>query len=115
MTDPLAVADQEKIPDLKLETILDGQNDRGIPQVKFLDDIDAFSKTFDPPASAELLIGAYSDIFSKFKSYEASLTQKREFGTQYCPQCGAWYAHLAKPSTNDGHQSSRHTLTKQDP
>jgi hypothetical protein len=47
--------------------------------VKFLDDIGAFSKTFDPPASAELLIGAYSDIFAKFKSYEGSLAQKREF------------------------------------
>lgn len=45
--------------------------------VKFLDDIGAFSKTFDPPASAELLIGAYSDIFAKFKSYEGSLAQKR--------------------------------------
>ena len=86
MSDPLAVAaDDEKIPDLKLETILEGQNDRGIPKVKFLDDIEAFSKTFDPPASAELLIGAYSDMFSKFKSYEASLTQKREFGTRWCP------------------------------
>lgn len=88
MSDPLAVAEQDKIPDLKLEAILEGQNDRGIPKVKFLDDIDAFSKTFDPPASAELLIGAYSDIFSKFKSYEASLTQKREFGTRWIRSCG---------------------------
>ena len=80
MSDPYAAAvvDAEKIPDLKLDTILEGQNERGIPIVKFLEDIDTFSKTFDPPASAELLIGAYSDIFAKFKSYEASLTQKRE-------------------------------------
>ena len=77
MSTPVAI-DEEKVPDLKLESITDGQNDRGIPMVKFLDDIGAFSKTFDPPASAELLIGAYSDIFAKFKSYEGSLAQKRE-------------------------------------
>ena len=61
---------------LKLDSITDGVNEHGIPKVKFLEDITAFSKTFDPPASAELMIGAYSDIFGKFKTYEGSLVQK---------------------------------------
>jgi hypothetical protein len=34
---------------------------------------------FTPPASPELLIGAYSDIFSKFKVYETTLNQRSEF------------------------------------
>lgn len=69
-------AEEEPVADLQLESITDGQSERGIPVVKFLDDITAFSTSFDPPASAELLIGAYSDLFSKFKSYEGSLSQK---------------------------------------
>ena len=47
--------------------------------MKFVDDIGEFANSFSPPASAELLIGAYSDLFAKFKSYEESLSQKREW------------------------------------
>ena len=64
---------------LSLESITDGQNERGIPAVKFLEDIGAFADQFTPPASPELLIGAYSDIFAKFKAYETSLNQKSEY------------------------------------
>lgn len=95
MSTPVAI-DEEKVPDLKLESITDGQNDRGIPMVKFLDDIGAFSKTFDPPASAELLIGAYSDIFAKFKSYEGSLAQKREF--LFCRNCSSVFTPIQSSS-----------------
>ena len=63
---------------LKLESITDGFNPRGIPTVKFVDDIGEFANSFSPPASAELPIRAYSDLFAKFKSYEESLSQKRE-------------------------------------
>lgn len=63
---------------LSLESITDGQNERSIPAVRFLDDIGAFADQFTPPASPELLIGAYSDIFSKFKAYETTLSQKSE-------------------------------------
>lgn len=63
---------------LSLESITDGQNESGIPAVRFLDDIGAFADQFTPPASPELLIGAYSDIFAKFKAYETSLNQKSE-------------------------------------
>ena len=61
---------------MKLESITDGENEHGVPKVKFVEDITSFANTFDPPASAELMIGAYSDLFAKFKTYEGSLTQK---------------------------------------
>jgi hypothetical protein len=62
---------------MSLESITEGKNPRGIPAVKFLDDIDAFAKSFDgEPASPELLIGAYSDILVKYKQMEVSLDRK---------------------------------------
>jgi len=64
---------------LKLESITDGQNERGIPAVKFIDDIEAFASSFTPPASAELLIGAYSDLFAKYKRYEDTLNRKSAY------------------------------------
>jgi hypothetical protein len=74
-----ALAEEAENTSLSLEDITDGKTERGIPQAKFIDDIGKFAKSFSPPASAELLIGAYSDLFSKFKAYEQSLSQKREF------------------------------------
>jgi prefoldin subunit 5 len=64
---------------ISLESLTEGQNERDIPAVRFLDDIGAFADQFTPPASPELLIGAYSDIFSKFKAYETTLSQRSEF------------------------------------
>lgn len=61
---------------LKLESITDGSNENGVPKVKFVEDITSFVNTFEPPASAELMIGAFSDIFGKFKTYEGSLAQR---------------------------------------
>lgn len=61
---------------LNLESIVEGENERGVPAVKFIDDVGAFSEQFTPPASPELLIGAFSDIFGKFKALEANLSQK---------------------------------------
>lgn len=47
-----------------------------VPKARFIEDIDAFSTSFDPPASAELMIGAYSDLFGKLKALEESLAQR---------------------------------------
>jgi hypothetical protein len=69
-----------KLEDMSLLSITDGENERGIPFVKFIDDVEAFATTFTPPASAEVLIGAYSELHSKFKTFETSLSQKRKFG-----------------------------------
>lgn len=74
---PTKAGDEEAIPDMSLLSITDGENERGIPVVKFIDDVGAFTESFTPPASAELLIGAYTELHSKFKTYEISLTQKR--------------------------------------
>ncbi|KAL3795028.1 hypothetical protein HJC23_006349 [Cyclotella cryptica] len=71
-TDPDAA-----VSNISLESITDGKNARGIPHAKFVDDIESFANSFNPPASSELLIGAYSDLFSKFKAYEQQLSQKR--------------------------------------
>lgn len=64
--------------DITLDSVIDGKTERGIPIVKYVDDIGEFSNQFTPPASAELLIGAYTDLFSKFKALEARMTQKCE-------------------------------------
>lgn len=71
-------ADNENPPDLKLEDISDGFNERSIPRAKFIDDVEVFASSFQPPASAELLIGAYTDLHSKYKQREFGSTQKRE-------------------------------------
>eukprot|EP00536_Pseudo-nitzschia_multiseries_P001385 jgi/Psemu1/180947/e_gw1.18.6.1 len=63
---------------LSLRSITEGDNDRGIPHVKFIDDVDAYANSFSPPSSAELLIGAYSELHSKFKTFETSLAQKKQ-------------------------------------
>ena len=65
---------------MSLLCITDGENDRRIPVVKFIDDLDVFANSFSPPASVELMIGAYSELHSKFKTFETSLTQKSTSG-----------------------------------
>ena len=68
------------VEDMSLLSITDGENARGIPFLKFIDDVDSFANSFTPPASAELIIGAYSELHSKFKTFETTLTQKSEYG-----------------------------------
>ncbi|EEC50860.1 predicted protein [Phaeodactylum tricornutum CCAP 1055/1] len=67
-------------PDMSLLDITEGENERKIPIAKFIDDVGAFCSSFTPvPASAELLIGAYTELHAKYKSFEVSLTNKRNF------------------------------------
>lgn len=73
-----ALEEEASSTSLNLSSITDGQNERGIPCVKFIEDIGAFADSFTPVSSAEILIGAFTDLFSKFKAYETSLGQKRE-------------------------------------
>ena len=73
-----ALTDEAESSNISLEDITDGTNGRGIPAAKFVDDIGAFAESFSPPASAELLIGAFSDLFTKFKQYEQSLSARSE-------------------------------------
>jgi len=69
----------EEVPDMKLADITDGQNESGIPAAKFIEDIEGFTQSFSPPASSELLIGAYSDLHAKYKAIEANLGGKRKW------------------------------------
>jgi len=75
-----ATEEQEAQPDMSLVDITDGENERKIPRVKFPEDVETFANSFSPPASAELLIGAYTELHNKFKSFEANLDQKSKFG-----------------------------------
>ncbi len=61
---------------LDLRSITDGASETGIPQVRFVEDITAFSESFAPAASAELMIGAFTELFAKYKNYETSLIHK---------------------------------------
>lgn len=78
--------EEEEVPDMSLLDIIDGKNEREIPVAKFIDDIGQFAESFQPPASAELLIGAYTQLYNKYKTYEASLTRKRKYKYTVC-QC----------------------------
>eukprot|EP00555_Chaetoceros_dichaeta_P004801 CAMPEP_0198256656 /NCGR_PEP_ID=MMETSP1447-20131203/6519_1 /TAXON_ID=420782 /ORGANISM="Chaetoceros dichaeta, Strain CCMP1751" /LENGTH=245 /DNA_ID=CAMNT_0043943351 /DNA_START=25 /DNA_END=762 /DNA_ORIENTATION=- len=84
--DLVALKKEAASTSLSLESITDGSNDRDIPNVKFLDDIGDFAASFDPPASAELMIGAFSDLFGKFKTFETGLVNKRKLFTQKIPE-----------------------------
>ncbi|KAL7574921.1 hypothetical protein ACA910_010748 [Epithemia clementina (nom. ined.)] len=67
----------EDVPTLSLLDITEGDNDRGIPKAKFIDDVGIFSASFEPAASAELLIGAYSELMTKYRTYESQLQQRQ--------------------------------------
>lgn len=82
-TDASSGADNENPPDLKLEDISDGFNDRGIPRAKFIEDVAVYAASFQPEASPELLIGAFTDLHSKYKQREFASTQKRELSMAY--------------------------------
>ena len=90
MTD--ATTEEENIPDMSLLDITDGENERKIPIAKFIDDIGEFSASFSPPASMELLIGAYSELHNKYKTYEITLTRKRKHyhWLSFCWQTTLW-------------------------
>mmetsp|Transcript_124339 Transcript_124339/g.185791 ORF Transcript_124339/g.185791 Transcript_124339/m.185791 type:complete len:208 (-) Transcript_124339:45-668(-) len=81
----VATAGATPVEDMSLLSITDGENARGIPFVKFIDDVEAFANNFSPPASAEILIGAYSELHSKFKTFETSLSQKKQNYQQKLP------------------------------
>jgi len=93
---------------ISMDSVVEGTTDRGIPIVKYIEDIGGFAEQFTPPASAELLIGAYTDLFSKFKTYEARLTQKsksKKCEESYCLS----YCH-AVLAANDSHTARRPAL-----
>lgn len=98
---------------LNLESITDGSNERDIPNVKFLEDIGDFAASFDPPASAELMIGAFSDLFGKFKTFETSLVQKRKLFTQKIPEIEkslALVTYLKKKHDDEENIMTRYNL-----
>jgi hypothetical protein len=76
----LTLQDITEIP--PATTSLNGENDTyqptTIPKVKFIDDISQYIKSFTPKiVTAELLIGAYTQLHTKYKLSETSLLRKR--------------------------------------
>ena len=105
--------EEKPIANISLESITDGKNERGIPGTKFLDDIDSFANSFDPPASSELLIGAYSDLYSKFKAYEQQLSQKRSTYLEKIPEIEksiTLVRHLKQKKDQGGSVITRYNL-----
>lgn len=78
-----AKAQQEEVPNLNLSHITEGETERGIPLAKFIDDVEDFASSFQPQASAELLIGAYSDLMRRYRVYESKLAQKRKSSSSF--------------------------------
>jgi prefoldin subunit 5 len=94
---PEAEVAEVEIPDMSLLDITDGENERKIPAAKFIDDIGQFSASFKPPASAELLIGAYSELHNKYKTFEATLTRKRKYPTLvHCMETFIFLAYFSQ-------------------
>ena len=92
-------ADDEQFPDMSLLDITEGENERKIPVAKFIDDIGAFSASFEPPASSELLIGAYTELHNKYKTFEATLSRKGKFWCEKrairCSRRSTSFSHLS--------------------
>lgn len=87
--------DEQAIPDMSLKDLTDGENKRGLPIVKFVEDIGAFAESFQPPASAELLIGAFTELHGKYKASEVSLQSKRTYiEVLCCAELAIWVAHF---------------------
>lgn len=78
----LTLQDITEIP--PANSSLDFENDAyqstTIPKVKFIDDISHYILSFTPKiVTAELLIGAYTQLHTKYKLSETSLLRKRMF------------------------------------
>lgn len=80
-----ALSKEAETTSLSIESITEPCEDSIIPKVKFVEDISTFASSFSPPASAELMIGAFSDLFGKLKTVEANLGQKRTLFQQKIP------------------------------
>jgi len=81
----------EEIPDMSLEEITEGKNDRGIPAALFIEDIGAYAA--EKGAPAELLIGAYSELLDKYRTSEMRLQHKSTCVRQttiYCMLSSSW-------------------------
>ncbi|KAL7466275.1 hypothetical protein ACHAXS_006567 [Conticribra weissflogii] len=106
-------SEEKSVANISLESITDGKNSRGIPTTKFLDDIETFANSFSPPASPELLIGAYSDLYSKFKAYEQQLSQKSATFREKLPEIEksiALVRHLKKKKEEGSSVVTRYNL-----
>ena len=104
MTNEEKITTEAEQTSLSFQSITEGFTSRDIPKVKFIEDIDAFSNSFHPPASAELMIGAFSDFFGKLKGVEGTLAQRGKVcSMSWCHLAGAtfilifWVSNFLQP------------------
>ena len=81
-TTMMAILSLQDITEIPPANSLDGENgvyqSTTIPKVKFIDDISEYVQSFTPKiVTAELLIGAYTQLHTKYKLSETSLLRKR--------------------------------------
>ena len=74
----LTLQDITEIPPISTEGENETYQSTSIPKVKFIDDIAQYIESFTPKlVTAELLIGAYTQLHTKYKLSETSLLRKR--------------------------------------
>jgi prefoldin subunit 5 len=67
------------------QQLIKGKNDRGIPEVVFIDDVPTFlvalapkeGPAADAPVPIETAIGAFNELYSKYKMFEATVEKSR--------------------------------------
>jgi hypothetical protein len=75
----LTLQDITEIPPDNMEGENETYRSATIPKVKFIDDIPQYIESFTPKlVTAELLIGAYTQLHTKYKLSETSLLRKRK-------------------------------------
>lgn len=101
---------EEDIPNLTLGDIIQNTTARGLPQAKFLDSVETFATSFDPPASSELLIGAYSELYQRYKGMEMSLDNKVSRLQQKIPELEKSLQLLKQLGSREAPTSIRYSL-----
>ena len=75
----LTLQDITEIPPTSMEGKNETHRSTTIPKVKFIDDITQYIESFTPKVvTSELLIGAYTQLHTKYKLSETSLLRKRK-------------------------------------
>lgn len=70
----IAAASGTAAHDISITSLItDGKNPRGIPSAKFIDDVDVFLRG----TSVEAALGAYNELYSKYKYMESSFEKSK--------------------------------------
>lgn len=65
-----------------MNTVIEGRNPRGIPAAKFIENIDQFLDT----TNVETALGAYNELYSKYKFMESSFEKSKNVYKSKIPE-----------------------------